>query len=64
MAKKSRAHFEKRQKELARQEKQKKKAARRLEAKERPAGESTDVEYVDPDLEGIEPGPQPVAEDP
>ena len=65
MAKRSRASFEKRQKELARQERQKSKHARRLEAKERKASEApgVEVEEEDPDIAGIRPGPQPLPED-
>lgn len=61
MAKKSRASFDKRQKELARQEKQKTKQARRLERKQKKDGSGPDE---DPDLAGIEPGPQPPPEEP
>ena len=55
----SRGPFAKRQKELARREKQKEKQARRLEAKERPAQTETAPEGVDPDIAGIQLGPQP-----
>ena len=47
MAQRSRAKFEKRQKELARQDKQKAKRDRRLEVKERGAGEEDAT--ADPD---------------
>jgi len=63
MAVKSKAHFEKRRKEIARQEKQKEKRARRLEAKERQDSGAPGAEEVDPDLAGIVPGPQPPPED-
>lgn len=56
MAKKSRAQFEKRQKELARQERQKSKHARKVEARERKLGEAPGE---DPDIAGIQLGPQP-----
>jgi hypothetical protein len=61
MAGSSRATFQKRQKELARQQKQRDKAARRLETKQRkaqsgPRGSGTE----DPDIAGIRPGPQPL----
>ena len=63
MAGSSRATFQKRQKELARQQKQQDKAARRLEIKQRkaqsgPRGAGTE----DPDIAGIRPGPQPLPE--
>jgi hypothetical protein len=61
MPNKSRATFQKRQLERARQQKQQDKAVRRLEAKQHkaqtaprsPGGE-------DPDIAGIRPGPQPL----
>jgi hypothetical protein len=55
------ATFQKRQKERARQQKQREKAARRLEAKqhrEQRAPKSAETE--DPDIAGIQPGPQPL----
>ena len=58
----TRAPFAKRQKELARQERQKEKQARRLAAKEGAAERPPDGE--DPDLAGIQLGPQPRPEDP
>jgi hypothetical protein len=60
---KSKAQFEKRRKEIARQEKQKEKRARRLEAKERQAAGGPGAGEEDPDLAGIVPGPQPPPED-
>ena len=63
MGGKSKAHFEKRRKELARQEKQKEKRARRLEAKERETNAQPGSESEDPDIAGIRPGPQPSPED-
>lgn len=63
MAGSSRATFQKRQKELARQQKQQDKAARRLEIKQRKAQSgprATGTE--DPDIAGIRPGPQPLPE--
>jgi hypothetical protein len=57
MAKKSRATFQKREKERARQQKQKDKAQRRLELKERRAsGELPDDEE---DVEMLDLPPQP-----
>ena len=62
MANRARPTLQKRERERARQQKQKTKEARREEAKTRrsntfplPAGE-------DPDLAGIRPGPQPLAD--
>jgi len=55
----SRGPFAKRQKELARREKQKEKQARRLEAKDRPADADALPDGEDPDLAGIQLGPQP-----
>lgn len=51
--------FMKRQKELARQTKQKQKAARRLERKEERANSKPRTDGEDPDIAGIQPGPQP-----
>jgi len=55
----SRGPFAKRQKELARREKQKEKQARRLEAKDRPVDPDALPDGEDPDLAGIQLGPQP-----
>ncbi len=60
----SRGPFAKRQKELARLEKQKEKRARRLEAKVRPTEPGAVPEGEDPDLAGIQLGPQPRPDDP
>lgn len=64
MARKSRPTFKKRQKEIARQQKARDKMNRRLEKKEAEgelppamAGEE------DPDIAGIQPGPQPLPEE-
>lgn len=59
----SRGPFAKRQKELARREKQKEKQARRLEAKDRPADPDALPGGEDPDLAGIQLGPQPPPEE-
>ena len=59
----SRGPFAKRQKELARREKQKEKQARRLEAKDRPADADALPDGEDPDLAGIQLGPQPPPEE-
>ena len=55
----SRGPFAKRQKELARREKQKEKQARRLEARDRPAEPGAVPDGEDPDIAGIQLGPQP-----
>jgi hypothetical protein len=63
MAGKSRATFQKRQKEVARRQKQQDKAMRRLETKQRKAQNgSARVGDEDPDIAGIRPGPQPLPE--
>jgi hypothetical protein len=63
MAGTSRATFQKRQKELARQQKQRDKAARRLEIRQRKAQSGPrGVGTEDPDIAGIRPGPQPLPE--
>jgi len=49
---------QKRARERARQERQKEKAARREEARDRKASAPRPAGDVDPDLEGIVPGPQ------
>jgi hypothetical protein len=62
MAKKTKATFEKRQKERARQQKQRDKEAQRLLNRERRAQAGPRPEGEDPDLAGIRPGPQPLPE--
>jgi hypothetical protein len=62
MAKKSRPTFQKREKEKARIQKRKEKEARRLEVKERKADITTAIGDEDPDIAGINPGPQPLPE--
>lgn len=64
MAGRSKTHFEKRRKELARQEKQKEKRARRLEGKDIKTVEDKEAEVEDPDIAGIRLGPQPLPDDP
>jgi len=64
MARKSRPTFKKRQKEIARQQKAREKMNRRLEKKEE--AESTPPVLAgdeDPDIAGIQPGPQPLPEE-
>jgi hypothetical protein len=60
MAKKSRASFQKRHKEQARQQKQKDKAARRLEAKQRRATAASGMGDTTPDMADIQLDPQPL----
>jgi hypothetical protein len=55
--------FAKRHKELARREKQKEKQAKRLEAKTRPAEPGAAPEGEDPDIAGIQLGPQPTPDE-
>lgn len=62
MAQKSRAKFEKRQKELARQDRQKLKRARKAEARDRKAEDTPAV--TDPDAGGDETSPSPPPEEP
>jgi hypothetical protein len=62
MAKKSRATFQKREREKARQQKQEGKRARRAEAKEQVGG-NVPANGEDPDIAGIRPGPQPLPEE-
>jgi hypothetical protein len=61
MAKKSGHTIRKRMKEIKRMEKRKNKEARRLEAKERRAKVKLQADD-DPDIAGIQPGPQPLPE--
>jgi hypothetical protein len=60
MAKKSKPTFMKMEKEKARKQKQKDKEMRRQQAKASPDLSRTDGE--DPDIAGIQPGPQPLPE--
>jgi len=60
MGKKSRPTFKKRQKELARKQKQQNKQAQRRAKTEQREGELPPKGDVDPDIEGIRPGPQPL----
>jgi hypothetical protein len=62
MAKKTKATFEKRQKEKLRQQRQKDKEAQRLANREQRATKGPRLEGEDPDLAGIVPGPQPLPE--
>lgn len=59
MAKKARPSFQKREREKARQQKNKDKQARRVEAKQRRADSGPRFGGgQDPDIAGIQPGPQ------
>jgi hypothetical protein len=62
MAKKSRATFQKREKERARQQKQKDKAQRRAEAKERRASSVPHGAGEDSEIASMSPGPQVLPE--
>ncbi|MHC1742039.1 MAG: hypothetical protein AB9873_03290 [Syntrophobacteraceae bacterium] len=62
MAQRSKATFQKREREKALQQKQKDKDVKRLEAKERKANREPRVDGDDPDIAGIKPGPQPLPE--
>jgi len=57
MAKKSRATFQKREKERARQQKQHEKAQRRLASKEQRASSAPHIPGADLEIAGMRPGP-------
>ena len=57
---KSRPSQQKRQRERQRQERRNEKQAKRLETAAQKANSPTRANGVDPDLEGIKPGPQPL----
>ena len=57
---KSRPSQQKRQRERQRQERQKEKQARRLEIATQKANNPSRSDGADPDLAGIQPGPQPL----
>jgi len=59
---KSKASFEKRQKEKARQQRRQEKEIRRKESRERKANAPPRSKDEDPDIAGIRPGPQPLPE--
>ena len=59
MAKSSRPSQQKRAREKAQQMRQKDKEQRRIEAREKKANTPQQSGDTDPDLEGIQPGPQP-----
>ncbi len=62
MAQRSKATFQKREREKEKQMKQRDKEARRLEAKRVKAERVPVNGNEDPDLAGIKPGPQPLPE--
>jgi hypothetical protein len=62
MANRSRPTLQKREREKARLERQRHKEQRRQETKERKAQQGPRPSGEDPDLAGITPGPQPLAE--
>jgi hypothetical protein len=62
MANRSRPTLQKREREKAKQERQRVKEQRRQEAKERRTTTGPRPEGEDPDLAGITPGPQPLAD--
>jgi len=55
--------FQKRQKERARLDHQKEKNAKRKDRRDEKPVRAASVDGVDPDIAGIVPGPQPIAED-
>ena len=63
MARPSQHNADKRAKERARQQRQKEKQARRLAAKENAEKLGLESKGEDPDLQGIEPGPQPLPDE-
>jgi hypothetical protein len=62
MANRSRPTLQKREREKAKQERQRQKEQRRQEAKERRGSVAPRTGDEDPDLAGIVPGPQPLAD--
>lgn len=55
--------FQKRQKERARLDKQREKSEKKRIRREQPSARSTAEPGVDPDIAGIIPGPQPIADE-
>lgn len=55
--------FQKRQKERARIDKQREKNDKKKQRREEPSARATTEPGVDPDIAGIIPGPQPIAEE-
>ncbi|MBM3820673.1 MAG: hypothetical protein FJW14_16880 [Acidimicrobiia bacterium] len=62
MARNARPTAAKREREKNLAEKRKEKAARRQDVKQRKASEPRRTDGVDPDIAGITPGPQPLAD--
>jgi hypothetical protein len=62
MAPNARPTAAKREREKSLAERRQQKAARRRDAKERKAGSGPRQDGIDPDIEGIKLGPQPLAE--
>jgi hypothetical protein len=62
MANRSRPTLQKREREKARMERQRQKEQRRQDTKERRLNEGPRPSGEDPDLAGITPGPQPLAD--
>jgi hypothetical protein len=62
MANRARPTLQKREKEKARLQRQKDKEARRLEARTRRSNSPRASNGEDPDIAGITPGPQPLAD--
>ena len=58
MAQRSKATFQKREREKTLQQKQRDKEARRVEAKQRKADRVPGLSHEDPDIAGMRPGPQ------
>jgi hypothetical protein len=62
MARNARPTAAKREREKALSEKRKDKAAKRLDVKQQKAGQERPPDGIDPDIAGIVPGPQPLAD--
>ncbi|MHC1729599.1 MAG: hypothetical protein AB9866_26960 [Syntrophobacteraceae bacterium] len=62
MAQRSKATFQKREREKDKQQKQREKEARRVEARKIKAEREPNESHEDPDIAGIKPGPQPLPE--
>jgi hypothetical protein len=62
MARNARPTAAKREREKSLNERRQQKAARRLDVKQRKASELPPPEGIDPDIAGIIPGPQPLAD--
>jgi hypothetical protein len=62
MAQRSKATFQKREREKDKQQKQRDKEVRRMEAKKAKAEREPIGSHEDPDIAGIKPGPQPLPE--